>query len=89
VNYNRVEPPKNADGQPSPGSGIIDEKPIPIAGVKIEMPELLNGRQVQGAVFLTPEIPDSVELAVERSRGRLRFELPEFLVYAVVRLELR
>lgn len=89
VNYNRIEPPGNADGRPSPGRGIIDEKPIPIRGVRVEMPEFLEGRRLHNAVFLTPEIPGSIELPVERSNGQLRFELPEFLVYAVVRLELR
>lgn len=86
VNYNRTEPPKTTDDQPSPGSGIVDERPIPISGVKVEMPELLNGRKVATATFLTPEQADEMSLALDRKDGRLRYEIPEFLVYAVVRL---
>ena len=85
----RVEPPRNADFQPFPGCGIILEKPIPIAGVRGEMPELLNRQQVQSAAISTPEILPSVELPVERTKGRLRFEFPKPLVYAEVCLELR
>jgi hypothetical protein len=86
VNYNRFEPPKTADGQPSPGSGIIDEKPISASGVKVKMPELVKGRKIVSATFLTPEQPDEMSLVLERKAGRLSFEVPEFLVYGVVRL---
>ena len=54
--------------------------------MKVKMPELVKGRKIVSATFLTPEQPDEMSLVLERKAGRLGFEVPEFLVYGVVRL---
>ena len=37
---------------------------------------------------LSPEKPEPQELAFEESDGRLRFDVPEFLVYGLARIHL-
>ncbi|MBM4068326.1 MAG: hypothetical protein FJ271_05205 [Planctomycetes bacterium] len=84
VNYNRKEPkePKSA------GRGIVDENPIAADGVKVDL-ALPKGFQPGKVDFLVPEESTAVELKVEHTAGRLRFDVPRFLVYAVVRIEAR
>jgi hypothetical protein len=81
VNYNRKEPrePKNA------GRGIVDENPIAAEGVKVNL-ALPKGFRPASAMFMTPEGPRPTGLKVEHRDDRLRFEVPRFLVYAVVRI---
>jgi len=88
VNYNREEPPRGRDGKPSAGRGIRDEKPLPVKGAEVDfvVPE---GLQVEAVEFLTPEDPDPQRIEFATADGRIRFELPEFLVYAVARLKVR
>ena len=83
VNYNRTEPP----GKRSTGAGIKDEKPIAVGkiGADIVLPA---GSKVRKVVFLTPEREDEMELKAERKGERLRFVVPGFLVYGVVRIVL-
>jgi hypothetical protein len=83
VNYNRTEPEKKR----SPGSGIVDEKPIacePFA-VDLAVPAGFSVRRVEA---MTPEEPARREVPFKAVGQRVRFSTPQFLVYAVVRLEL-
>lgn len=84
VNYNRKEPkePKSA------GRGIVDENPIAAEGVKVDL-MLPKGLRAGKVEFMTPEAPQRTSLQVEHAAGRLRFVVPRFLVYAVVRIEAR
>jgi hypothetical protein len=88
VNYNRVELPTGPDGKPGLGVGIQDEKPLAVSGVSADvfLPEGASLRSVQ---FLSPEQAEPRTLAATVADGRVRFILPEFLVYGVARIELR
>lgn len=83
VNYNRHEPrePRSA------GAGIADEKPIAVAGIKADL-RVPAGARVSAVQAFSPENPDPVELPIESSGGRVRFTMPEFLVYGVARVRL-
>jgi acetyl esterase/lipase len=82
VNYNRTEPTKPK----SPGRGIADEKPIPVQGVAADF-LLPGGQKVFSVSALTPEQPEPAELKFTVQDGRLRFAVPKFLVYSVVRVQ--
>lgn len=88
VNYNRTEPPPGADGKPSPGSGIKEEKPQPVSGIQADV-LLPPGMTVRSVRFLTPEQQEERLLEIRITGDRVRFALPEFLVYGVARLELQ
>ena len=89
VNYNRTEPPPGPDGRPSPGAGIAEEKPIAVSGIVADL-ALPSGSSLKSIRFLTPERADEQALVPMPSRdGRVRFTVPEFLVYGVVRIEYR
>src|SRR5262249_19249744 len=83
VNYNRTEPkePKSA------GGGIKDEKPVEADGVKVDF-VLPKGAKVKSLTYATPESPDGMKLQIDGKDGRLKFGVPKFLVYAIVRIEL-
>jgi hypothetical protein len=83
VNYNRQEP----SDKNNRGSGIKDEKPIaaPAFQADVKLPTRTRASHVE---FLTPEAEEARSLEFEQARGRLRFRVPEFLVYGVVRVEL-
>lgn len=85
VNYNREEPPKDRNGKPSAGRGISDEKPIACKGgpCRVSLPGDLRPRSV---VSISPESDDEQPLKFSVKEGVVSFELPEFLVYAVVRI---
>lgn len=83
VNYNRREP----EGKHNAGRGIVDENPIPVNGLQADL-LLPAGARVVKVAALTPEEPDPVALKVEHKDGRLRFTMPQFLVYALARVEL-
>ena len=87
VNYNREEPPKDAAGNPSPGSGIAEEKPIAVKEISADV-LIPSGSEVLGIEFITPEQPEprAIEFTVQ---GHLKFKLPEFLVYGVARVKLK
>jgi hypothetical protein len=86
VNYNRVEPPPGADGRPGPGGGIRDEKPLAVAGVAADI-VLPEGATLRSVRFLTPEQEEPRAIEPKVDDGRVRFVLPEFLVYGVARIE--
>jgi hypothetical protein len=80
VNYNREVPTKNS------GGGIKNEKPIAVPASHADLN--LNGKQPARRVeFLTPEAEQPRELEFEQAGARLRFRVPEFLVYGVVRIQ--
>lgn len=81
VNYNRIEPAKER----SAGSGIKDEKPVAVKGIKVDL-ALPEGMKVARVHFSAPE-SRTVELKYEAENGRLLFTVPEFLVYGVAHLE--
>lgn len=84
VNYNRHEP---TDPR-SPGAGIADEQPIPARNVTIDfgLPERAKVARVE---MITPESSQPVALEFKLQHGRLQARVPEFVVYAVVRLRER
>ena len=48
----------------------------------------LAGARVASVQMLTPEAEEAVAMKFEAKDGRLNFEVPRFLVYAVVRVNL-
>jgi hypothetical protein len=83
VNYNRHEPkePRSA------GSGIVDEKPIPAAGIEVDL-RLPPSARASAVLAMTPENPEPMELRFEAVEGRVRFVMPELMVYGVARVRL-
>jgi hypothetical protein len=88
VNYNRAELPQGPNGQPNLGVGIQDEKPIAVSGV-VARQLLPPGATLRSVRFLTPERAEERTLEAKVEDGRVRFVLPEFLVYGVARIEFR
>jgi hypothetical protein len=82
VNYNREEPTDKKNR----GSGIKDEKPIAAAPGRADI-KLAPGFRVSRIEFLTPEAEQPRVLNFEQAGGRLRFPVPDFLVYGVVRIQ--
>ena len=78
VNYNRHEPAKKR----SAGTGIADERPRPVSGIEADL-RLPPGTRAIGIEALSPEHPGPRELRFESAAGRVRFTMPEFLVYGV------
>jgi hypothetical protein len=87
VNYNRTEPPKNADGTPSTGRGIMDEKPIEAPAIACDF-YLHRPFKATGIECITPESPDPQPITFTQSDQRIRFTLPKFLVYSIARIKL-
>jgi hypothetical protein len=83
VNYNREEP---ADKKNS-GGGIKNEKPIaaPSFQADVQLAPVVRPIRVE---FLAPEAEQARPLDFEQRGARLRFRVPEFLVYGVVRIQL-
>lgn len=98
VNYNRTEParqrslkkdadPKNPEYEykPSTGSGTIDEKPIAAPTSKIQL-LVPAGVKLGDATAHSPEWDAPKKLTTTVNRDVVTIEVPEFLVYCVVRL---
>jgi hypothetical protein len=85
VNYNRTEPPRAADGKPSAGAGAQDEKPIPVTGLRADV-LLPPDRAPVSVSAISPEQPEPTPVPFEFADGRLRFTMPEFLVYGIARI---
>ena len=73
------------DKPKSPGGGIKDEKPIAAEGVKADF-VLPKDAKVKKILVATPEEPDGVEVKFEVKDGRVKFDVPKFLVYAIARV---
>ena len=86
VNYDRIEPPPGADGRPSPGAGVREERPLAVSGVAADLP-LPEGATLRSVRFLTPEQEGARPVEAKVVDGRVRFVLPEFLVYGVAQVE--
>jgi hypothetical protein len=82
VNYNREEPPDKKQR----GSGIQDEKPmvVPPSDADFKLGPAMQATRVE---FLTPESEQARALEFAQVDARLRFRIPEFLVYGVVRIQ--
>lgn len=83
VNYNRREPSPRR----SPGTGIKDENPVAVDGVKADL-VLPSGVRLVRVRAMSPEEPVAADVKAEVRGGRLMFGVPKFLVYCVVRVEL-
>jgi hypothetical protein len=82
VNYRRDD--SSVSTRPS---GIAGERPVPVSDVRGEV-VIPPGMRVVRVEAMSPEEPDPVELASQFAGGRLRFTVPRFLVYSVVRIRL-
>lgn len=84
VNYNREEP---ADPKTS-GTGTVDEKPISVSGVRVILRPPL-GTHIGKITAISPESPEPMELdRMGKAERSLDFNVPEFSVYCVVRVQL-
>src|SRR5581483_11308391 len=81
VNYNREEPAKPR----SPGRGIQDEKPLAVVDVAVDL-AVPPGARIGTVRVASPEAPDGAEVTATVADGRVRFTLPQFLVYAIARV---
>lgn len=87
VNYDREELPPGPDGQPNLGAGAKDERPRAVSGVVVDL-ALPESTKVRSLRLLTPDQPGELTLEpIKSEMGRARVRLPEFSVYAVVRIE--
>ncbi len=85
VNYNRVE--QNTEKQPkNPGRGPLDEKPLiaPTSQVQFLAPA---GMTFTTAEIYSPEWAAPRTVPVRQQKDVVRLAVPEFWVYAVVRLK--
>jgi len=82
VNYNREGP---ADRK-NPGNGIKNEKPIAAPSFPADL-NLVGKHRARRVEFLTPETDQPRALEFEQTGSRLRFRVPEFLVYGLVRIQ--
>ena len=87
VNYNRVEPPRGTDGALPIELGIENERPVAVSGIKADL-LLPSDAHVSAVHFVIPESPEAQRIDFRTENGRVYFELPEFLVYGVARVEL-
>ena len=84
VNYNREEP---LPPKPREGTGIADEKPIAVKGVKAEI-RIPAGFRVSRVESICPEGASPESLKFEVQGNCVKFAMPEFLVYGVARIRL-
>jgi hypothetical protein len=81
VNYARES------GAPGKGKGAQDERPHAANKVSIEL-VLPKDRKLGVLEFLTPEQTQRKLLEKTKTNAGIRFDVPEFLVYAAIRVEL-
>ena len=82
VNYDREAGPEGYAG-----TGIADENPIAVDGIGVDFVVPAASRVVK-VEALSPERPEPQTVAIQVDGGRLRFTLPEFLVYGMARIHL-
>lgn len=87
VNYNRTEPPKNKDGTPSTGRGIMDEQPLEAPEIKCDV-VLPAGFKATAIEAITPESPDPRTITFTQTDQRIQFTQPKFLIYSIARIKL-
>ncbi len=83
VNYNRAERGEGGN----PGGTIVDEKPIAAEefGSTIRIPAGFTATRID---FLTPEASEPRPVNYESEAGVVKIQVPSFLVYGVVRIQL-
>jgi hypothetical protein len=69
-------------------TGIAAERPVAVTGVRANL-VIPAGWKLRAVEAMTPEDPEPVHLNAEVTGARVRFEVPRFLVYSVVRVHLR
>lgn len=83
VNYNRIE---------SDADGPVNESPIVIFNIGVNLRLSDYHKQVTGVTFLSPEPPYREDLTWDQeemqSQDRLRFQIRSMLVYGIVVIEL-
>ena len=82
MNYNRTEPEKPK----SPGRGIEDEKPIATNAITCDVMLPADFKNPRVTVF-TPESATVIQITSKFENGRLKFEVPSFLVYAIAEIQ--
>ena len=82
VNYGREAGPEGYAG-----SGIADERPIAVDGVGVDF-VVPTGSRVVKVEAQSPEKPDPQPVTIQVEAGRLKFAMPEFLVYGIARIHL-
>jgi hypothetical protein len=82
VNYARKEP-----AEKEKTGFIADESPTPVAGIRADL-VVPEGFRVSKVEMITPEASDPQDLPIEQQAGRVRFTVPELLVYGVARVYL-
>ena len=82
VNYGREAGPEGYAG-----TGIADENPIAVDGVGVDF-VVPAGARVVKVESLSPEKPDPQPVAIQVEGDRLKFTMPEFLVYGMARIHL-
>ena len=82
VNYGREPGPEGYAG-----TGIADENPIAVSGVGVDF-VVPDASRVVKVDSLSPERPDPQPVEFQVEAGRLRFTMPEFLVYGMARIHL-
>jgi hypothetical protein len=85
VNYDRDELPKRANGKPNHGRGPTDERPKAVSRVEVSF-VLPPGMKVSKVEVISPEYEKPLHPDFRFADGRISFTMPEFLVYAVARL---
>ena len=88
VNYNRHESANRSASE----HGIADENPIPASSFEVDLvlpTEGKNRPRAERLEFLTPERDQPEELEFHQTNDRVRARVPEFLVYGVVRIQMR
>jgi hypothetical protein len=85
VNYDRTELPPGPDSQPNRGVGIQDERPRAVSGITANV-VVPPGMTVGSVRFLVPERGEEQTLEATVADGCVRFAVPEFLVYGIVRM---
>ena len=69
------------------GSGIADERPRPVSGIRGDF-RLPAGTRAHVVIALSPEYAGPQKVPFESAGDRVRFTMPEFLVYGVARVRL-
>lgn len=83
VNYLRDEAGGKARNKDS-----ADERPLPQKDIAVDL-RLSDGQTVAAVTLLSPDGADAQNLSFKQEAGRLKFTVPEVLVYGVVQIDLK
>ena len=79
--------PRGAEGNAERRPGIEDEKPLAVAGIKADL-RLPPGTRASAVLAIVTREPGARGAPDRAADGRVRFAMPEFLVYGVARVKL-